>query len=85
MIGSLMPAVYGNGARIMQTPDAVVITYEMVHDTRVIPLDGRRALGPAIKQFMGDSRAHWEGDTLVIESTNFTDRTNVGGARHSES
>jgi hypothetical protein len=84
LVGSWMPAVYGNGARIIQTPDSVVITYEMVHDTRVIPLDGRPRLSPAIKQFMGDSRAYYEGDTLVIESSNFTDRTNVGGARHSE-
>ena len=84
MIGSWMPAVYGNGARIMQTPDSVVIAYEMVHDTRVIPLDGRPPLHPGIKQLMGDSRAHYEGDTLVIESSNFTDRTNIGGARHSE-
>src|SRR6187551_2658399 len=82
-IGSFMPAVYGNGARIIQTPDSVVISYEMVHDTRVIPLDGRPQLDPAIKQFMGDSRARYEGDTLVIESRNFTDRTAVGGARHS--
>ena len=85
MIGSWMPAVYGNGARIIQTPDSVVIGYEMVHDTRVIPLDGRQHLSPALKQLMGDSRAHYEGDTLVIESSNFTDRTNLGGARHSES
>jgi hypothetical protein len=84
MIGSFMPAVYGNGARIVQTPDSVVISYEMVHDTRVIPLDGRPHLSTNIKQFMGDSRARWEGDTLVIESRNFTDRTAVGGARHSE-
>jgi hypothetical protein len=62
----------------------VVIGYEMVHDTRVIPLDGRKHLDPALKQLMGDSRAHYEGDTLVIESSNFTDRTNIGGARHSE-
>ncbi len=84
LVGSWMPAVYGNGARIIQTPDSVVIAYEMVHDTRVIPLDGRKQLSPAIKQFMGDSRARYEGDTLVIESRNFTDRTNLGGARHSE-
>jgi hypothetical protein len=84
LAGSWLPVVYGNGARIMQTPDSIIIAYEMVHDTRVIPLDGRKHLGPAIKQFMGDSRAHYDGDTLVIESSNFTDRTNIGGARHSE-
>jgi hypothetical protein len=83
-IGSFMPAVYGNGARIIQTPDSVVISYEMVHDTRVIPLDGRRALNSGIHLLMGDSRGHYEGDTLVIESQNFTDRTAVGGAAHSE-
>jgi hypothetical protein len=79
-----MPAVYGNGARIIQTPDSVVISYEMVHDTRVIPLDGRKALGSGIQLLMGDSRGRWEGDTLVVESQNFTNRTAVGGAAHSE-
>jgi hypothetical protein len=83
-LGSLMPAVYGNGARIVQTPDAVVINYEMVHDTRVIPLDGRPPIGDGIQLYMGDSRGRWEGDTLVVESRNFTDKTAVGGARHSD-
>ena len=93
-IGSFMPAVYGNGARITQTPNAVVITYEMIHDTRVIPLDPvsrngsasfleRPRLGPGLQLWMGDARGRWEGDTLVVESTNFTDKTSVGGARHS--
>ena len=84
VVGSFGPAVYGNGARILQTPDAVVIAYEMVHDTRVIPLDGRPALGAGIRQYMGDSRAHFEGSTLVVESANFTDKTALGGVRHSE-
>jgi len=83
LTGSFGPAVYGNGARIMQTPDAVIISYEMVHDTRIIPLDGRPRLGSGIQLYMGDSRGHWEGDTLVVESTNFTDKTTVGGARNS--
>jgi hypothetical protein len=84
-IGSFMPAVYGNGARIVQTPDSVVISYEMVHDTRVIPIDGRPPISDNIHLYMGDARGHYEGDTLVIESRNFTDKTAVGGAPHSES
>jgi hypothetical protein len=84
VVGSFGPAVYGNGARIIQTPDTVVIAYEMVHDTRIIPLDGRPPLSPSIHLYMGDSRAHFEGNTLVIESANFTDRTALGGVRHSE-
>ncbi len=82
-IGSFMPAVYGNGARIMQTPNAVVITYEMIHDTRIIPLGPKPSLGPNMQLWMGDARGHWDGDTLVVESSNFTDRTAVGGAAHS--
>jgi hypothetical protein len=87
LAGSWLPVVYGNGARIVQTPDSVVISYEMVHDTRVIPLDGRPHIGGGIPQLMGDSRGRWEGNTLVIETTNFTDRTSIGanggGPRHS--
>jgi hypothetical protein len=84
VVGSFGPAVYGNGARILQTPDTVVISYEMVHDTRIIPLDGRPALSPNIRQYMGDSRARFDGNTLVVESANFTDKTALGGVRHSE-
>jgi len=85
--GTWLPVVYGNGTRIMQTPDAVIIVHEMVHETRIIPLDGRPHLGGGLRQLMGDSRGHWEGNTLVIESTNFTDRLTIpgSGARTSES
>jgi hypothetical protein len=88
LVGSFLPVVYGNGARILQTPDAVVINHEMVHDTRIISLDGRPHLGSDIRQYVGDSRGRWEGTTLVVETTNFTDRTSIGangnGTRHSE-
>jgi hypothetical protein len=78
-VGGVFPVLYGNGLRIVQTPDEVVISYEMVHDTRVIPLDGRAHVGAAIKQYMGNGRGHFEGDTLVIETTNFTDRIGFQG------
>ena len=76
-IAGIFPVLYGNGLRIMQTPTDVIISYEMIHDTRVIPLDGRPHIASTIRQYLGDSRGHWEGDTLVVETTNFTDK--VGG------
>jgi hypothetical protein len=78
-VGGVFPVLYGNGLYIAQTPNEVVISYEMVHDTRVIPLDGRPHVGPAIKQYMGNARGHFEGDTLVVETTNFTDRVGFSG------
>jgi hypothetical protein len=78
VLGSLLPVIYGNGLRITQNPEAVAITYEMIHDTRVISLDGRAALEPGIRQWMGSARGRFEGDTLVVESASFTDRTNIG-------
>ena len=63
-----------NEYQILQTLDYVVILVEMIHDARIIPLDGRAHLSPQIGQWMGDSRARWEGDTLVIETTNMTPR-----------
>ena len=84
VVGSFGPAVYGNGARILQTPDSLIISYEMIHETRIIPLDGRPPLSPSIRQYMGDSRGHWEGNTLVVVSSNFTDKTSIAGVRHSE-
>jgi hypothetical protein len=87
IVGSILPVVYGNGNRILQTPGQVVISYEMVHDTRVIPLDGRPHLNSKIRQYLGDSRGRWEGNTLVVETTNLTDQTSIGangnGLRHS--
>ena len=88
IVGSVLPVVYGNGNRILQAPGQVVISYEMVHDTRVIYTDGRPHVGRGIRQLLGDSRGHWEGSTLVIETTNLTDKTSIGlngnGLRHSE-
>jgi len=71
VIGSMTPTIYGNGYRIVQAPGYAVIMAEMIHEARVIPLDGRAHAGPGIRSYMGDSRGHWEGDTLVIETTNF--------------
>jgi hypothetical protein len=79
IVGSIMPVVYGNGNRIVQAPGQVIISYEMVHDTRVIYTDGRPHINTGIRQYLGDSRGRWEGNTLVIETTNFTDQTSIGG------
>ena len=76
--GSMMPAIYGNAYEIVQTPDAVAIRYEMIHETRIVPLDGRPRLAPAIRQYLGDARGRWDGNTLVVETTNFTNRTHMG-------
>ena len=68
-------AGYNNNVRIQQGPGYVVILHEINHEARVIPLDGRPHLPAQIRQWNGDSRGHWEGDTLVVETTNFVDRT----------
>ncbi len=83
-MGGVFPVLYGNGLLIAQTPNEVVISYEMVHDTRVIPLDGRSRLGPAIKHYMGDSRGRFEGDTLVVETHNFNDKPGFAGVPYSD-
>jgi hypothetical protein len=78
--------LYGNGIVIAQSPDSVTITYEMVHETRVIPLDGRSHLMDGVAQFNGNSRGRWDGDTLVVETSGFTDKTSMGsGAPNSAS
>jgi sugar lactone lactonase YvrE len=71
----MMPAIYGNSYEIVQGPGYVAIRYEMINETRVIPLDGRPHAGDAIRLYMGDARGRFEGNTLVVETTNFTDRT----------
>jgi hypothetical protein len=78
--GSMMPAIYGNAYRIVQGPGMVTITYEMVNETRVVPLDGRPHLTGSMRAYMGDGRGRFEGTTLVIETTNFTDRTPYRGS-----
>ena len=69
-----MPVLYNNTYQIVQTPDAVMILVEMVHDARIIRMNGTHA-PPNVRQWFGDSIGHWEGDTLVVDTTNFTDQT----------
>jgi hypothetical protein len=76
----MLPSFYNNNYQIIQTPDAVVIFNEMVHDVRIVPMDGRPHISSGIRQWLGDSRGHWEGDTLVIDTTNFTDKTAFRGS-----
>jgi hypothetical protein len=78
--GSMMPAIYGSSYEIVQGPHHVAILYEMVHETRVIPLDSQPHVGNSIRTYMGDARGRWDGDTLVVETTNFKDQTAYRGA-----
>ena len=71
----MLPSAYNNNVQLFQTPDHVVILNEMIHEARVVPLDGRAPLPDGIRQWMGDSRGRWDGDTLVVESRNYTDKT----------
>jgi hypothetical protein len=87
--GSFLPVIYNNGNEIVQGPGWVALRNEMIHETRIAPLDGRPKLNEVVTSWMGDSRAHWEGNTLVVVTTNFNDRTsgigvNGGGTRGSE-
>jgi len=76
----MLPTGYNNNYQIVQTPGYVVILVEMIHDARVIPLDGRPHVGPDIRQWLGDSRGHWEGNTLVVDTSNFTGKTAFRGS-----
>ena len=78
--GSMMPAIYGNSYQIVQSPGLVAIRYEMIHETRVIPLDGRPHVSQKIRPLMGDARGHFEGKTLVVETTNFNPRSTYRNA-----
>jgi hypothetical protein len=77
----MLPGLYGNAYRISQGPGYVAITYEMVHETRIIPLDGRPHAGPSIRSYQGDSRGRWEGNTLVVDVTNFSPKAGFRGSR----
>jgi hypothetical protein len=93
VLGSMLPVMYGNGIDILQSPGLVVIRYEMIHETRIVPLDPPDRPHPhlpaSLRTYMGDPRGHWEGNTLVVETTNFIgERLGIGpdgdGVRYSE-
>jgi hypothetical protein len=84
---AMFPGGYNNNYQIVQTPGVVVLLSEMMHDARIIPVDGRPHISQSIRQWMGDSRGHWEGNTLVVDAQNFPDRDVTGFGvpyRHSE-
>ena len=78
--GAMVPHVQGNSYQIVQAPGVVAIRYELIHDTRIIPLEPSPHVGAKIRLDMGDARGHWEGDTLVVESRNFKDRSTYRNA-----
>lgn len=79
LVSGMLPTLYNFGNEILQEPGYVAIRNEMIHETRVIPLDGRPHVGKNIRSYMGDSRGHWEGNTLVLETTNFNGKIAIGG------
>ena len=82
MPGAMMPGFYNHNYLILQTPEHVVIALEMLHDVRIIPLDGRPHITPRVRQWLGDSRGRWEGDTLVVETRNVADKVNEFRVSH---
>ena len=80
--GSMTPGFYNHYYEITQTSQYVVVNIELIHDMRIIPLDKRPHLDSKVRQWLGDSRGHWEGDTLVVESTNFNDKVTDNGATY---
>jgi hypothetical protein len=79
VVGSMMPVVYNNGNEIIQSPGFVAFRNEMIHEVRIIPLDGRQSLPAGMKSYMGSSRGNFEGNTLVVRTTNLNGRTGMQG------
>ena len=77
---AMTPGFYNHNYHFLQAPGYVAILVEMIHETRIIPLDGRSHLGSNVRQWMGDSRGHWEGETLVVETINFSPKAEFRGA-----
>ena len=80
MPGAMTPTAYNNNYQIVQSQDHVAVIAEMIHDARVIPLRPEPHIAPSIRQWLGDSRGRWEGDTLVVEVTNITDQASFRGS-----
>ena len=78
VIGSMLPVGYNAGNEIVQAPGFVALRNEMIHETRIIPLERRAHLPAAIRQYMGDSIGRWDGDTLVVETASLTNKTGAG-------
>src|SRR5215470_4062041 len=76
----MLPGPYNNYMQLFQFKDHVIVFNEMIHDARVVPLDGRSHLPATVRRYLGDSIGRWEGNTLIVDTTNFTDRTNFRGA-----
>jgi hypothetical protein len=76
----MLPGPYNNAYQIVQNRDYVLLLVEMIHDVRIIPLDGRPHLGGVVRQWMGDSRGHWEGNTLVVDTTDFSGKAPFRGS-----
>ena len=77
MPNAMLPRFYNNNAQIFQAPGYVVMLLEQIHEPRIVPLDGRPHVSPAVRQWLGDSRGHWEGDTLVVDTRHFDDKVSA--------
>jgi len=81
ILGMMLPTFYNNGKQIVQAPGYVALMSEMIHDVRVIPTDGRRHVGSAVRSWTGDSRGRWEGNALIVDTTNFAPQDVLRGIR----